>query len=160
MDIRKVKKLIDLLDESGIHEIEIREGEECVRITRSPPGGQTVVNASMLPSMAMQPVPAPEPARHIPASGSSEKAGDALEKVRKGHQVTAPMVGTFYRSASPGSRPFVEVGSTVEIGDTLCIIEAMKMLNPIEADKAGTLREILVENGHPVEYGQPMFIIE
>ena len=151
MDIRKVKKLIDLLNESGIHEIEIREGEESVRITRSPPGGQTY-----FPQAMMSPA---QPAAPVPPDGPSapEKAPEAPPS---GHRVTAPMVGTFYRSPSPGVRAFVEVGSVVAPGDTLCIIEAMKMLNPIEADKAGTIRDILVENGHPVEYGQPLFTIE
>ncbi|HSM26544.1 MAG TPA: acetyl-CoA carboxylase biotin carboxyl carrier protein [Thioalkalivibrio sp.] len=149
MDIRKVKKLIDLLNESGIHEIEIREGEESVRITRSTPGGQTYFpQAMMAPAQPNTPVPDPAP---------PEKTSEAPPR---GHRVTAPMVGTFYRAPSPGVRAFVEVGSVVAPGDTLCIIEAMKMLNPIEADKAGTIRDILVENGHPVEYGQPLFIIE
>ncbi|AGA32176.1 Biotin carboxyl carrier protein of acetyl-CoA carboxylase [Thioalkalivibrio nitratireducens DSM 14787] len=151
MDIRKVKKLIDLLDESGIHEIEIHEGEESVRITRSAPNAQTF----MAPPMpAAQAASAPAPATSPPP------AAETPEPEPSGHRVTAPMVGTFYRAPSPGARPFVEVGTTVAIGDTLCIIEAMKMLNPIEADKAGTIRDVLVENGHPVEYGQPLFIIE
>jgi acetyl-CoA carboxylase biotin carboxyl carrier protein len=151
MDIRKVKKLIDLLNESGIHEIEIREGEESVRITRSAPGGQ-----AYFPQAMMAPA---QPAAPVAPDGSSapEKTPAAPPT---GHRVTAPMVGTFYSAASPGARAFVDVGSVVAPGDTLCIIEAMKMLNPIEADKAGTIRDILVENGHPVEYGQPLFIIE
>ncbi|WP_019572060.1 acetyl-CoA carboxylase biotin carboxyl carrier protein [Thioalkalivibrio sp. ALMg3] len=149
MDIRKVKKLIDLLDESGIHEIEIHEGEESVRITRS---------ASGTP-MAAAPAPLP-PAAPAAAAPTAAPAG-ATEAAPEmdGHRVTAPMVGTFYRAPSPGSKPFVEVGQTVETGETLCIIEAMKMLNPIEADQGGTIRDILVENGNPVEYGQPLFII-
>ncbi len=152
MDIRKVKKLIDLLDESGIHEIEIHEGEESVRITRSASG--TAVAA---PAPAPLPAAAPAPAGAAPAAAPAD-AGDAPPEM-DGHRVTAPMVGTFYRAPSPGSKPFVEVGQTVEVGETLCIIEAMKMLNPIEADQAGTVRDILVENGNPVEYGQPLFII-
>ncbi|WP_018144659.1 acetyl-CoA carboxylase biotin carboxyl carrier protein [Thioalkalivibrio sp. AKL6] len=150
MDIRKVKKLIDLLDESGIHEIEIHEGEESVRITRS---------ASGTP-MAAAPAPLPPAAPAAAAAPTAAPAG-ATEAVPEmdGHRVTAPMVGTFYRAPSPGSKPFVEVGQTVEAGETLCIIEAMKMLNPIEADQGGTIRDILVENGNPVEYGQPLFII-
>jgi acetyl-CoA carboxylase biotin carboxyl carrier protein len=148
MDIRKVKKLIDLLEESGINEIEIREGEESVRITRHAPGAQTTYLA---PPMAAPPPPA--------ASTGAAPAKTEPAEV-PGHRVTAPMVGTFYRAPSPGASPFVEIGSAVEVGDTLCIIEAMKMLNPIEADKAGTIREALVENGHPVEYGQPLFIID
>ena len=146
MDIRKVKKLIDLLEESGINEIEIHEGEESVRITRAAPGAQ----GYFAPPMPMQAPSAPAPA--APA--------ETAAKELPGHRVTAPMVGTFYRAPSPGARAFVEIGSTVEVGDTLCIIEAMKMLNPIETDKAGTVRDALVENGHPVEYGQPLFIIE
>lgn len=158
MDIRKVKKLIDLLEESGINEIEIHEGEESVRITRSAPGAQTTYLA---PSMAAAPPPAtsPDPAPAA-AAGPAESAAAAEPAEIPGHRVTAPMVGTFYRAPSPGATSFVEVGSTVETGDTLCIIEAMKMLNPIEADKAGTIRDVLVENGHPVEYGQPLFIID
>ncbi|WP_017942602.1 MULTISPECIES: acetyl-CoA carboxylase biotin carboxyl carrier protein [unclassified Thioalkalivibrio] len=152
MDIRKVKKLIDLLDESGIHEIEIHEGEESVRITRSASG--TAVAA---PAPAPLPAAAPAPAGAPPAAAPAGEAEAPPEM--DGHRVTAPMVGTFYRAPSPGSKPFVEVGQTVEVGETLCIIEAMKMLNPIEADQAGTVRDILVENGNPVEYGQPLFII-
>ncbi|WP_018873171.1 acetyl-CoA carboxylase biotin carboxyl carrier protein [Thioalkalivibrio sp. ALJ16] len=152
MDIRKVKKLIDLLDESGIHEIEIHEGEESVRITRSASG--TAVAA---PAPAPLPATAPAPAGTPPAAAPADVASAPPEM--DGHRVTAPMVGTFYRAPSPGSNPFVEVGQTVEVGETLCIIEAMKMLNPIEADQAGTVRDILVENGNPVEYGQPLFII-
>ncbi|WP_017925232.1 acetyl-CoA carboxylase biotin carboxyl carrier protein [Thioalkalivibrio sp. HL-Eb18] len=147
MDIRKVKKLIDLLDESGIHEIEIHEGEESVRITRSPSGS----------AVAAAPAAMPAPAGEA-AAPAGEAAAPAAPEV-DGHPVTAPMVGTFYRAPSPGAKPFVEVGQTVEVGETLCIIEAMKMLNPIEADQAGTIRDILVENGNPVEYGQPLFII-
>ncbi|WP_018869754.1 acetyl-CoA carboxylase biotin carboxyl carrier protein [Thioalkalivibrio sp. ALgr3] len=151
MDIRKVKKLIDLLEESGIHEIEINEGEESVRITRSPGG---VPQAQPAPMPAAAPPPAP------PApSAAAEEAGSEEPAELEGHRVTAPMVGTFYRAPSPGATPFVEVGQQVEVGDTLCIIEAMKMLNPLEADQAGTVRQILVENGNPVEYGQPLFII-
>lgn len=146
MDIRKVKKLIDLLDESGIHEIEIHEGEESVRITRSASGTAPVAPpaAPAVTPPAAAPVPAEEPA-----------APPEIE----GHRVTSPMVGTFYRAPSPGSNSFVEIGQAVEVGETLCIIEAMKMLNPIEADQAGVIRDILVENGNPVEYGQPLFII-
>lgn len=150
MDIRKIKKLIDLLEESGINEIEIHEGEESVRISRAAPAPQ----GYFAPPMQ---APAPTPAVPAVAAGTADIAVAAEDP---GHKVTAPMVGTFYRAPSPGARPFVEIGATVEIGDTLCIIEAMKMLNPIEADKGGTIRDALVENGHPVEYGQPLFIIE
>ncbi|AKJ94074.1 acetyl-CoA carboxylase [Thioalkalivibrio versutus] len=150
MDIRKVKKLIDLLDESGIHEIEIHEGEESVRITRSASGTPMAAAPAPLPPAAPAAAAAPTAA----PAGATEAAPEM-----DGHRVTAPMVGTFYRAPSPGSKPFVEVGQTVEAGETLCIIEAMKMLNPIEADQGGTIRDILVENGNPVEYGQPLFII-
>ena len=154
MDIRKVKKLIELLEESGINEIEIHEGEESVRITRHPPGAQTTYLA---PGLAAPPA-APANASATPTAAATPAATEPVEA--PGHRVTAPMVGTFYRAPSPGAAPFAEAGSLVEVGDTLCIIEAMKMLNPIEADKAGTIREVLVENGHPVEYGQPLFIID
>ncbi|WP_018938913.1 MULTISPECIES: acetyl-CoA carboxylase biotin carboxyl carrier protein [unclassified Thioalkalivibrio] len=150
MDIRKVKKLIDLLDESGIHEIEIHEGEESVRITRSAIGTPMAAAPAPLPPAA--------PAAAAPPTAAPAGATEAAPEM-DGHRVTAPMVGTFYRAPSPGSKPFVEVGQTVEAGETLCIIEAMKMLNPIEADQGGTIRDILVENGNPVEYGQPLFII-
>ncbi len=153
MDIRKIKKLIDLLEESGINEIEIHEGEESVRISRSAPAPQGYF------APPMQPPPPPQ-ASTAPAASGADTTVVATVTEPSGHKVTAPMVGTFYRAPSPGARPFVEIGATVEIGDTLCIIEAMKMLNPIEADKAGTIRDALVENGHPVEYGQPLFIIE
>jgi acetyl-CoA carboxylase biotin carboxyl carrier protein len=153
MDIRKIKKLIELLEESGINEIEIREGEESVRITRSAPGGQ---HAYVMPQHFAA-APAAPPA---PAVGAGEAAAAAAPALPEGHAVVAPMVGTFYRAPSPGAKSFVEVGQSVSAGDTLCIIEAMKMLNQIEADKAGVIKAILVENGQPVEYGQPMFIIE
>ena len=147
MDIRKVKKLIELLESSGRAEIEISEGEESVRISRyaqpGPPVAQTNYAAPAL---------AAEPPREVPA--------EELPKPSSGHEVTAPMVGTFYGSSSPGAKAFVEIGSTVEVGDTLCIIEAMKMMNQIEADVGGKIVSILVENGHPVEFGQPLFIIE
>lgn len=148
MDIRKVKKLIELLEESGIAEIEIHEGEESVRISRHSPA------AVMAAPVA--PVAAPMPA---PAAASDEKvsSGDSLPS---GHVVESPMVGTYYESSSPGSKPFVTVGSSVSVGDTLCIVEAMKMLNQIEADKAGTIKTILAENAQPVEFGQPLFVIE
>ena len=149
MDIRKVKKLIELLEESGVAEIEIKEGEESVRISRSS------VHAPMMmaPAPAAAPIPAAAPA---PAVEEAEKPGEEIS----GHVVRAPMVGTFYRAPSPGAKSFVEEGQTVKLGDTLCIIEAMKLLNQIEADKAGTIKAILVENGQPVEYNQPLFVIE
>jgi len=158
MDIRKVKKLIELLEESGIAEIEIHEGEESVRISRHPSGAQIVTQMAMPPGAAPSaPAPAPAPAEAAPAQ---EKPAGSEEGLPPGHVVTAPMVGTFYRAPSPGAPPFVEVGSKVKEGDTLCIIEAMKMLNQIEADRAGTIAAILVENGQPVEFGQPLFVIE
>ncbi|MFP4079933.1 MAG: acetyl-CoA carboxylase biotin carboxyl carrier protein [Ectothiorhodospira sp.] len=158
MDIRKIKKLIELLEESGINEIEIQEGEESVRITRAAQGGGQAFmmpQAFMAPGAPAQPAPGPAPG---PTAGSADSGEDP--ELPSGHQVIAPMVGTFYRAASPGAKPFVDVGQKVEAGDTLCIIEAMKMLNQIEADQAGVIKAILVENGQPVEYGEPMFIIE
>ncbi|MDX1562638.1 MAG: acetyl-CoA carboxylase biotin carboxyl carrier protein [Gammaproteobacteria bacterium] len=149
MDIRKVKKLIELLESSGIAEIEIAEGEESVRISRYPQGGPVV------PTYA----PAPPPAAEPQAAATADEPADT-PKPSEGHEITAPMVGTYYGSPSPGAKPFVEIGSVVEPGDTLCIIEAMKMMNQIEADVGGKIVRILVENGHPVEFGQPLFIIE
>lgn len=156
MDIRKIKKLIDLLEETGVAEIEIKEGEESVRISRQLP--QTAPTMSFMPPM-MQPMmgaPAAAPVAAAPA----EPAAPEKPKQPSGHNVTSPMVGTFYRAASPGAKSFVEVGHSVKAGDTLCIIEAMKILNQIEADKAGVIAAILVENGQPVEYGQPLFVIQ
>ena len=149
MDIRKVKKLIELLEESGIAEIEIHEGEESVRISRS-----SGVAAAAPVAIAAPVAPAAAPAPAAPA------ADTAAEETIDGHVLNSPMVGSFYRAPSPGATAFVEVGSKVNVGDTLCIIEAMKLLNQIEADKAGTVKAILVENGQPVEYNQPLFIIE
>lgn len=147
MDIRKIKKLIDLIEESDIAEIEISEGEESVRISRY---------SSAAPVQVAAPVAV---AAAAPAPVAAASAAPAEEKI-SGHVVKSPMVGTFYRSASPGSAPFVEVGQSVSAGQTLCIIEAMKILNQIEADKSGKIKQILVENAHPVEYGQPLFVIE
>ena len=148
MDIRKVKKLIELLEESGISEIEIHEGEESVRISR---------HAS---SPAWAPPPATYTAGPPAAAASSEPAAAAPPPPPAGHTVAAPMVGTFYGAPAPGAKPFVQIGSKVEVGDTLCIIEAMKMMNQIESDAAGTVVAILAENGEPVEFDQPLFIIE
>jgi len=150
MDIRKIKKLIELLEESGIAEIEIREGEESVRISRgqiahAAPVQYTVPSVSA-PTVASAPAP------------DSQQAA-APDQVA-GTPIKSPMVGTFYRSASPTAKPFVEVGSSVKSGDTLCVVEAMKMFNQIEAETSGTITAILVENGQPVEYDQPLFIIE
>jgi len=151
MDIRKVKKLIELLEESGVAEIEIKEGEESVRISRaSPPAPMMAAPAPMPAPAAAAPAPAAAPAVEEAAGGSG---------LPEGHVVKSPMVGTFYRAPSPGATPFVEVGQQVNAGDTLCIIEAMKLLNQIEADKAGTIKAILVENGQPVEYDEPLFVI-
>ena len=156
MDIRKVKKLIELLEESGIAEIEISEGEESVRISRYGGSAPVVTHAVAAPvavpaASVAAPAVAPAAAAALTASG---------KEIPAGHQVKAPMVGTFYRSASPGAKAFVDVGSVVKEGDTLCIIEAMKMMNQIEADKAGTVKAILANNGDPVEFGQPLIIIE
>jgi acetyl-CoA carboxylase biotin carboxyl carrier protein len=152
MDIRKVKKLIEMLEESSLAEIEIREGEEAIRISRSPTGNPVVhmAPAHIAPHHA---VPAAIPAGAVPAPASAPAAP-------AGHAVASPMVGTFYRSSAPGSAPFVDIGSQVKVGDTLCIIEAMKMMNEIESDKAGVVKAILKENGQPVEYGEALFIIE
>ncbi|HFD80785.1 MAG TPA: acetyl-CoA carboxylase biotin carboxyl carrier protein [Gammaproteobacteria bacterium] len=153
MDIRKVKKLIELLEESGVAEIEIHEGEESVRISRYASGAQVAVPAA---PVAM---PAPTAPAEAPAPAPTP-AAEPEEAIPSGHIVKSPMVGTFYRAPSPGASAFVEVGSTVAVGDTLCIIEAMKMLNQIEADQAGVIKAILVNNAEPVEYGQPLFVIE
>ena len=147
MDIRKVKKLIELLEESGIAEIEIHEGEESVRISR--------YAQNAMPQVVMQ-----APAAAAPPAAPAAAPAPAEPAVPVGHTVNSPMVGTFYRAASPGTKPFVEVGQRVNLGDTLCIIEAMKMLNQIESDKAGVVQAILAENGGPVEFGQPLFVIE
>jgi acetyl-CoA carboxylase biotin carboxyl carrier protein len=145
MDIRKIKKLIEILEESNIAEIEIKEGEEAIRISR--------YSAAPAPIAYAQAPSAPAP---LLVSAAPTVVEDKIT----GHVVKSPMVGTFYRSASPGTKLFVEVGQSVMAGDTLCIIEAMKILNQIEADKSGTITKILVENAEPVEYGQPLFIIE
>ena len=147
MDIRKVKKLIELLEESNIDEIEIKEGEESVRISRN--GAQAMSMAARAAPAYAAPAPPPPP----PATPSQPVATSA------GHALHSPMVGTFYRSPSPTSAAFVEVGQAVKIGDVVCIVEAMKMMNQIEADKAGTITAILVENGEPVEFDQPLFSI-
>jgi acetyl-CoA carboxylase biotin carboxyl carrier protein len=147
MDIRKIKKLIEMLEESNLAEIEIREGEESIRISRA---------SSVTASGIGQPtaISTPSPAQIAPSEAAAETAAPS------GHVIVSPMVGTFYRAASPGGPAFVEVGSRVNVGDTLCIIEAMKMLNEIEADRAGVVRAILKENGQPVEYGEALFVIE
>lgn len=154
MDLRKLKKLIDLVEESGISELELTEGEEKVRISRNSPnmmqGGGMPHFPQAYMTHAMHPAPAPS------APAPAEPAAPAAVE---GHVVKSPMVGTFYRSSSPDAKAFVDVGSSVSVGDTLCIIEAMKLLNEIEADHSGVIKAILVENGQPVEYGEPLFII-
>jgi acetyl-CoA carboxylase biotin carboxyl carrier protein len=149
MDLRKLKKLIDLVQESGIAELEITEGEEKVKIVK---GGEATVTPVAPP--AGRPAAAPAPAPAAP-SGTPAPA----EPVQEGHVLKAPMVGTFYRSASPESKAYVEVGQNVKAGETICIIEAMKLMNEIEADATGVIKAVLVENGQPVEYGQPLFLI-
>jgi acetyl-CoA carboxylase biotin carboxyl carrier protein len=155
LDIRKVKKLIELLEESGIAEIEIKEGEEAVRISRMPTGQ---VVSHFAPSYAPAPVAAAPVA--APAAPPAIAAPATAARGSKEHVVTAPMVGTFYGSASPGAKPFVEIGTEVKEGQVLCIIEAMKMMNQIESDKAGKVTAIMATNGDPVEFGQPLFVIE
>ena len=150
MDLRKLKKLIDLVQESGIAELEITEGEEKVKIVK---GGHLSVTAAAPVHVAPVEVRAAIPAAAVPAAAPEAAAG------QEGHVVKAPMVGTFYRSPSPDAKAFVEVGQTVKEGDTICIIEAMKLMNEIEADAGGVVKAILVENGQPVEYGQPLFIL-
>ena len=154
MDLRKLKKLIDLVEESGIAEIELTEGEEKVRISRQPNNTQQPMQYMQMPQMQ---APMNQPASHIPTSATETIAPIPLQQ---GHQVTSPMVGTFYRASAPDAGSFVEVGSSVKKGDTLCIIEAMKILNEIESDADGVIKNILIENGQPVEFGEPLFIIE
>jgi len=155
MDLRKLKKLIDLVQESGIAELEITEGEEKVKIVK---GGGGISVVPVAAAAAPMPAPAPEPGTATaPASSASAPAEPAGGQ--EGHVVKAPMVGTFYRSPSPDAKAFVEVGQPVKAGETICIIEAMKLMNEIEADAAGVVKAILVENGQPVEYGQPLFIL-
>ena len=151
MDIRKVKKLIELLEESGIAEIEITEGDDAVRISR-------YANAPAVPApAAMMPAPAPAAAPAAPAAAPAEPAAPAEEE---GHVITAPMVGTFYASPAPGASPFVQIGDRVKVGDTICIVEAMKMMNQIEADASGVVKSIRVQNGEPVEYGQALVTLD
>lgn len=152
MDIRKVKKLIELLEESGIAELEIKEGEESVRISRHGPAAP--------PPAAPAPQPAQQPAASPQAGAAPQPAAEEAGGLPSGHVVESPMVGTFYRASAPGSPPFVEEGHQVNVGDTICIIEAMKILNQIEAEVSGTVKAILVENGSPVEFGEPLMIIE
>ena len=153
MDIRKIKKLIELVEESGIAELEITEGEESVRIHR---GGQ--YSAPVHYQLPPQPMPAAAPAAAAAAAPAAEQPAVAAEP--SGHLVRSPMVGTFYSAPAPGAKDFVSVGQQVKVGDTLCIVEAMKMMNHIESDKSGVIKQILVENGEPVEFDQPLFVIE
>jgi acetyl-CoA carboxylase biotin carboxyl carrier protein len=160
MDIRKVKKLIELLEESGIAELEISEGEESVRISRYPPGG-SVQHIALAPGLTPPPQPvaaAATPGATLERHKSPSASGS--EPDIPGHKVVSPMVGTYYESPAPGAEAFVKVGSEVKVGDTLCIIEAMKMMNQIEADKSGRIAAILATNGEPVEYGQTLFVIQ
>ena len=150
MDIRKVKKLIELLEESGVAEIEIKEGEESVRISRGPVMAYQPMPMAMQAPMMLQPHAMAPAVAPVVAVAAPEPAGNIIK---------SPMVGTFYLAASPDSAPFVKVGSTVKVGDTLCIIEAMKIMNPIEAEVSGVVSAILADNGHPVEYEQPLFVI-
>jgi acetyl-CoA carboxylase biotin carboxyl carrier protein len=161
MDQRKIRKLIELLKESGIAEIEIREGEESVRIVGQAPAGSHAPPAS--PSVTTHAAPAHRPARAVepPRPASTANAEPANGEVEEGeHMVTAPMVGTYYNAPSPGAKPFVEIGDEVQAGQVLCVIEAMKMMNQIESDVAGRVRAVLIKNGEPVEFGQPLFILE
>lgn len=150
MDLRKLKKLIDLVQESGIAELEVTEGEEKVRISRVGVGAATYVNV---------PAPAPAAMTAPPVATAAAASAAPVEEKVEGHVVKSPMVGTFYRAPNPGAKAFVEMGDRVGPGDTLCIIEAMKLLNEIEADHGGTVKEVYVENGQPVEYGEPLFLI-
>ena len=150
MDIRKVKKLIELLEESGISELEISEGEESVRISRHP---RTAMQPPMMAAMPMVAAAPPAPATPATAAGEHKPRNDD-------NTVTSPMVGTYYSASAPGAKSFVEIGSEIKVGQILCIIEAMKMMNQIESDKAGRVTAILAKNGEPVEFGQPLFIIE
>ena len=157
MDIRKIKKLIELLEESGIAEIEIKEGEEAVRISRMmpPPAGLQPVTQGV---HAAAPAGVPSRGPELPASALAE--GAAGKPKPNEHVITAPMVGTFYAALSPGAKPFVEIGDEIKVGQVLCVIEAMKMMNQIEADRAGKVTSVMARNGDPVEFGQPLFVVE
>ena len=156
MDIRKIKKLIELLEESGIAEIEIKEGEEAVRISRMPAGASA--QPPQVTQLGAVPIAAAT-AASVPAE-VAVAASPAQKPKPSEHVITAPMVGTFYASPSPGAKPFVEIGDEIKVGQVLCIIEAMKMMNQIEADKAGRIASVMARNGDPVEFGQPLFIVE
>lgn len=157
MDIRKLKKLIELVEDSGIAELEITEGEESVRIGRYPPAG----SQPSAPPAAYMAAPAAAPAEaQAPAADTGSSSSSGGSSVPEGHVIRSPMVGTFYRAPAPDAKPFVDVGDSVGPSDTVCIIEAMKMLNQIEAEVSGTVSEILVDNGQPVEYDQPLFVVK
>jgi acetyl-CoA carboxylase biotin carboxyl carrier protein len=156
LDLRKLKKLIDLVQESGIAELEITEGEEKVKIVK---GGTVSITPGSAAALGLASAPAAEPARQVAPAAAPAPAAAEPEPGQEGHVVKAPMVGTFYRAPSPDAKAFVEVGQAVKAGETICIIEAMKLMNEIEADAAGVVKAILVENGQPVEYGQPLFIL-
>jgi acetyl-CoA carboxylase biotin carboxyl carrier protein len=164
MDIRKIKKMIELLEESGIAEIEIKEGEETLRIARVLPGQAAVTYMSAPQQTYSAPLNAPPPPVPAPPTAletaAASVAAAAAAATAAQNLVTAPMVGTYYASASPGAKSFVEIGDEVRVGQVLCIIEAMKMMNQIESEKAGKVKAILVQNGEPVEFGQPLFVIE
>jgi acetyl-CoA carboxylase biotin carboxyl carrier protein len=153
MDLRKLKTLIDLVQQSGIAELEITEGEEKVRISRGVPAAPAPMPQ---PGTVYMTAPAPQPA---PGAAPAPPAEPAAAPEPEGHTIKSPMVGTFYRQSAPGAKPFVEVGQAIKAGETVCIIEAMKLLNEIESDSDGVIKEILVENGQPVEFGQPLFIL-
>ena len=154
MDIRKIKKLIELLEESGIAEIEIKEGEEAVRISRMP------VGAIAQPSQVTHQTGVGATTAAPAAAATTEVAAESAKPKPSEHVITAPMVGTFYASPSPGAKPFVEIGDEIKVGQVLCIIEAMKMMNQIEADRAGRIASVMARNGDPVEFGQPLFVLE
>jgi acetyl-CoA carboxylase biotin carboxyl carrier protein len=157
MDLRKLKKLIDLVQDSGIAELEVTEGEEKVKIVKGGGAGKelVVLSPAAVPAAPPPSQTASAPAAPAPAAAPAAETPTALE----GHMVKSPMVGTFYRAGSPGAKPFVEVGDTVKVGQTICVIEAMKLMNEIEADKDGVIKAIMVENGQPVEYGEPLMLI-
>ncbi len=158
MDIRKIKKLIELLEESGIAEIEIKEGEEALRISRMPTGSIAAQGLAHVPSLPLTAPPLSSPAKAATAASADVPAPKPTKPNE--HVITAPMVGTFYGAPSPGAKPFIEIGDEIKVGQVLCIIEAMKMMNQIEADRAGRVTSIMARNGDPVEFGQPLFVVE
>jgi len=161
MDLRKIKTLIELIEQSGVAELEVKEGEESVRISRFSSGSAPPAHHLVMPAPAVMQAPqAAAPAQTAPAPASAPAAPAPVASSANRHMVKSPMVGTFYRAPSPGAKAFVEIGQTVKAGQTICIIEAMKMLNQIEADKSGVIVEVLAENEQPVEYDQPLFAIE